>query len=886
MFSRTTAERLSETTLCVVIGASRYDAPGLRPLPMAAPEGAQVGLALQAADGLAIPSTNIACLVADDAKVDAVRVALKAVRTAATAESTLVIYFAGHGVAMGEREFGLCVTDTVSAADPASMITSTYLEELFRDCPARGILFIVDCCGGAGLAERAPAMFSAVRQAEFRILLSASRQLQSSWETPEGSFFTTFLLRALRGQVALGEEPGSLFFNDLYTYLHDSVLEHRETKYPQLPPQEPVFAGSYLRDPLLFVHGKLSRARLVIRTRRYSKEYLRRTLLRSAAAAAVVVAVSVGSYWAYLDQREFARLTEAGLEVWKGHPTFQGFGLPRLIWTFDVGRDEVSPDSPLARGDAISAAAPPGVLSLVPSQLNDLGQVRWTWSNGDRQVARERLRAIVDRLQQRTAVERIRAVQMLAWLGETKDMTRLIQAMAVVPVDYQRDVVRGVVRLGQADGLARLLNGDAGDAGKALVGQAITELKVACEPTLQTDLGRFARYQAVQNDVPPLYYVATKTGCRLPLSLLGRAWTAHVDVVAAHLGTMYVEQRAGIVESLTKTLEATAAGKYEQSAVDARLKLLTLLPKGRCPAIGDLKWLDPKWRLHLNVALVLAKACEGRSLRMATAQGRYELQLLGPANQSPQSVLQLTAGKQDEAFLIELLQVFRRQPIEGDVDVLLDIVQRSDDEVTCRMAMQILHARGMAPPPTIARFFDTTYKPLITVALVYWAKSHRSDTMKRVQARMSDPVADFIPGVLAHLEPSQDERRELLDAASSDRVPTERRAGLVAMLGDAQSAIRVLCSSSPAVRKAALAAVGLRSDLEDLLDRPTPADCSHAGLTQGLLSIRDTKSELKELLAAGPPEFRDLRANITLFYHPTHNEGLRTWVRKQCFDCE
>ena len=73
---------------------------------------------------------------------------------------------------------------------------------------------------------------------------------------------------------------------------------------------------------------------------------------------------------------------------------------------------------------------------------------------------------------------------------------------------------------------------------------------------------------ASQNDIPALYYVATtKTGCRVALCLLGGAWTAHVDVVAAHL------------ESLTEALEATAAAQYEQSGVGAR----TLLPKGQMP---------------------------------------------------------------------------------------------------------------------------------------------------------------------------------------------------------------------------------------------------------------------------------------------------------------
>jgi hypothetical protein len=886
MFGKTTAEHLSASTFCVVVGASECDATELCPLPAAATEGERLAQVLRATDGLAIPPDNIRCLVGQQATTQAVQAALNWVRSAATTDSTVLFYFAGHGIALGNGTFALCLADTVSTSDPATLLTSSWLEVVFRRCPSRGVLFILDCCGGAGMAERAPAMFSAVRQSEFRILLSASRESQSSWETDEGSFFTTFLLRVLSGQVALGEERGSIFFNDLYTYLHDSVLEYREINHPRLPLQEPVFAGSYLRDPLLFVHGKLSRARLVVRTRRYSKDYLRRVLLRSAGAVAAIGALAVGSYWTYLDQHEFARLTDTGLEVWHGHPTLQGFGLPRLVWTYDVGREEVSADSPLTSGAALVAAPGDRVVDLLPSQLDEPGLARWMWLTGDREASLILLRRITETLKDLPSPERVRAILMLASFGEKQDADLLLKAMPIVPADYHREVARGIVRLAQAAGFARLLNGDAGDVGQRLTPQAITELRESCTSSLQADFERFGRVYASRNDVPAMFYVATATGCKIPVSVLTAAQPAHMDVVAAHLETAYPGRRQDLIESLTRTLEATAVGRRDQSTVLAQLRLLALSPGGRCPALPHLRWLDRRWGLELHVAEILVRNCKDWRTDVAvTAPGHYQMRLLAPTDDEPRLVVTVSSRSRIGVSLVDLLELFERTTIPGDTEVLLDILRHSEEEIHCRIAAKVLLARGLRPPPEIQKFFDTTYTPLMTVATVYWATHHREAVIKMIEARLPDPAADFVPGVLAHLSLSNEERRALLQAASSERVSTERRAAVFAFFGEPHDVIDGLCSPDPAVRRATLRNVGFRSDLEELRQIPTPVQCRTTDVARSLTTLSDSRGAVVRFLAAGPIAGRDLRASIALFYYPTDNEGIRTWLRQQCLSC-
>ncbi len=884
MFGRITAEHLSATTHCLVIGASEYECATLRPLPAAASEAQDLKQALTAAAGLAIPPVNIQFLAGQTATVDAAKEALKALRRRATPESTVFFYFAGHGTSVGPDEFGLCLRDTKSTADPLSMITSSDLQELWAGDSARGIVFVLDCCGGAGLAERSPALFSAVGQADYRILLSASRQSQSSWETAQGSAFSKHLVAALSGKVRIGDEPGFIYFNDLYTYLHDSVLEAHESA--GLPLQEPVFAGSYLRDPLLFVHGQLSRVQIVVKTKRYSREYLQRRLRLWGAGVAAAAAVATGLYWTYLDQLQHLRLTDRGLLLRKGHPSLQGFGMPADIWTFYVARDEIRPQSPLARGEDLMSPLGQPVLPLVPDQLNELGRVRWQWSQGDRGQALADLRAFADILEQKSQREILRATQLLGVFGQAADVDRLLKAFALVPEGYRRDTARSIVHFGQAQGFKRLLDGEAGPAGQALTPDTISELKIVCTPQLQSSLGTFSSSYAHKNDLPALFYVSLATGCKIPLLLLGQANIFHENVVAAHILTAYSDQAAKITESLTETLEATAKGREEQSQVGSQIRLLTLLPPGRCPNIENLAWLDPKWRLGLDVALVLARACPQRALQIVETEQGFELQLSSPGSTDWVVIQRVEPTTKDTLnFLLDLLQVLRRMPINGDEALLRRLVADSSDEIIARTAMQILFARSVSPPESVPRFFQTTYQPLAVVAHAYWAQTHRAEVINGLIQKLDDQVADYVLTVLAFLRPNAAERHKLLQSAASERVPIARRAALTVMYGESDDVMRAICARDPEIRSAANDALGFRTDLAAIASLPQPSECQYVRLKEDLDQIEEARSVLKTVLAAGSPELRNLRMNIALFFHPTHNEGLRRWLRAQCLDC-
>jgi hypothetical protein len=92
-----------------------------------------------------------------------------------------------------------------------SAISNTDVDDVLSQTRAAGTLLILDCCESAGFAENAPEFFRQIGQSGFRILLSASRVGQRSWERAggKGTLFTHFLKKAISGDEAIAESPAS-----------------------------------------------------------------------------------------------------------------------------------------------------------------------------------------------------------------------------------------------------------------------------------------------------------------------------------------------------------------------------------------------------------------------------------------------------------------------------------------------------------------------------------------------------------------------------------------------------------------------------------------------------------------------------------------------------
>ncbi len=309
--------------------------------------------ALASPDGCAIAPKNLSLLCDADANRAAVLDAIANVSASCGSDDILIIYFSGHG----ERENGQFFLLPHDAQPTALSVTAIRLEDLqlaLKECKARGILFILDCCKSAGFAENADSFFRTLASSEFRLLLSASREGQASYEfdTSKGTYFTNALLDVLTGKRVIGQRKGVVYFSDLYEYVQERVPEALEESGNSPTLQEPVFAGVYTKDPRLFILNRLSLERIEAETPRYSRKFLERRIRRSLIAVAAFFALTIACYYTYLDHSRYIwvepEIVDGNnvdyLSIYAGDPKLNAgwLGFPRRIFTTDIAATALS----------------------------------------------------------------------------------------------------------------------------------------------------------------------------------------------------------------------------------------------------------------------------------------------------------------------------------------------------------------------------------------------------------------------------------------------------------------------------------------------------------------------------------------------------------------
>jgi len=203
--------------------------------------------------------------------------------------------------------------------------------------------------------------------------------------------FTRRLLSILRGETVL-DRSGGIFFNDLFDDLKTTVEEQARRRLPPGQTQTPVFAGTHAGDPLLFLNRNLTPEQARVRTRRITRQTLRRRVLATAASLVGGGGLGLLFYWAFLDSHHYLDPTGNRIVLVHGYPGLTGFGLPRTEWVY--GEEP----SDLAEGASAPREGRPLILSREESPeaallrvLRPPGRARLHVWAGDRAGARRDL---------------------------------------------------------------------------------------------------------------------------------------------------------------------------------------------------------------------------------------------------------------------------------------------------------------------------------------------------------------------------------------------------------------------------------------------------------------------------------------------------------------
>jgi uncharacterized caspase-like protein len=196
---------------------------------------------------------NVTVLLDSDATRDKIRAGFEALQAHCDADSTIFLYFSGHGGQIREganRGQYLLPVDVVYPGDEdlaRTAISGAEFTEALNAVKARRLTVVLDCCHAGGIGQ--PRHLGSAEQVEAglsdgyldelksgtgRVIISATRATDPAYVRDGAKYgvFTGHFLEGLRG--AARGDGGVIRILDLYSYVQEQVVADQPNQRPVL----------------------------------------------------------------------------------------------------------------------------------------------------------------------------------------------------------------------------------------------------------------------------------------------------------------------------------------------------------------------------------------------------------------------------------------------------------------------------------------------------------------------------------------------------------------------------------------------------------------------------------------------------------------------------
>lgn len=246
-----------EQGVALIIGVGNYVGEGFASLPATVRDAMSIARVLKDASLCAYPEDRVTMITGDNASRRRILNALGDLGKQTSPESTVVIFFSGHGGQI-QTESGVETYLCPRGADinelDVTAISCAMFSAALKQIPARKLLVILDCCYAAGAAELKSGEVSssgwkggldnsalkALESGSGRVILASSERSQPSYIDRSGqqSLFTRHLIAALEGALP-APENGIIGILDLFNYVAAKVPQDQ-------PGQRPILHAGHL----------------------------------------------------------------------------------------------------------------------------------------------------------------------------------------------------------------------------------------------------------------------------------------------------------------------------------------------------------------------------------------------------------------------------------------------------------------------------------------------------------------------------------------------------------------------------------------------------------------------------------------------------------------
>lgn len=241
----------SNTAHALIIGVGDYIDNRFSDLPATSRDAKAIAAVLTDPARCGYSKEKVDILTGENATGPNIRQSLESLPQKTNAQSTVFVFFSGHGGRIrenGEYRAYICPRE----ADPDNLsqtaISGEEFSNLLAAVPAQKMLVILDACHAGGSADLKSAgdetqwksgfpdnYYEALSQGTGRVIVASSKEEQRSYVRPEGDFsvFTWHLREALRGNAGVRGD-GLIHVLDVFHYVNEKVRADKPMQIPIL----------------------------------------------------------------------------------------------------------------------------------------------------------------------------------------------------------------------------------------------------------------------------------------------------------------------------------------------------------------------------------------------------------------------------------------------------------------------------------------------------------------------------------------------------------------------------------------------------------------------------------------------------------------------------
>ena len=195
------------------------------------------------------PPDSVQLVTGEEATAANIRAALMSLAESTNSQSTVFLYFSGHGgraLENGNWRTYLCPREANPDDLVQTAISGDEFSTLLAAIPARKLLVMLDACHAAGSADLKATdgnivwkaglsddYFEALSQGSGRVVIASSKAEQVSYVRGELSLFTQHLVQALNGKAAVRGD-GLIHVLDVFHYVNEAVQTDEPKQVPIL----------------------------------------------------------------------------------------------------------------------------------------------------------------------------------------------------------------------------------------------------------------------------------------------------------------------------------------------------------------------------------------------------------------------------------------------------------------------------------------------------------------------------------------------------------------------------------------------------------------------------------------------------------------------------